>query len=513
MFSQKDLKYISQKGISLDTLTTQIRNFQKGFPFMDITKPATINDGILRLNEQQIERCIANFDEKSKHHQICKFVPASGAASRMFKDLFAAYQDNPPNIQKHSAALHFVNQLEHFAFYAELKKVLAKNGYDLEDLKKSKNYAPIFEYLLTEKGLDYGNLPKGLLQFHLYTPNNIRTPFEEHLVEGAAYSRNEDGTVYLHFTVSPEHRSRFEALLKSVREKYEQHFGVRFEVEFSEQYSHTDTIAVDMGNAPFREKNGQILFRPGGHGALIENLNELNDTVDIVFIKNIDNVVPDNLKDTTFTYKKVIGGVLMAYQEKIFDFLQELEVQKTNESLIEEATLFLQNELCAVLPKGFQDLNTSEKADFLFHKLNRPTKVCGMVKNVGEPGGGPFWAKNPDGSISLQIVEGSQIDASDPEKQIILQNASHFNPVDLVCAIKNYKGEPFNLLDFRDPQTGFITHKSKDGRELKAQELPGLWNGAMADWNTVFVEVPIVTFNPVKTVNDLLRKEHLGNIQ
>lgn len=513
MFSQKDLKYISQKGISLDTLNTQIQNFQKGFPFMEITKPATINDGVLRLNELERHKCIDNFDKKSKHHQICKFVPASGAASRMFKDLFAAYQDDSASIQNHPAALHFVDQLEHFAFYAELKKALEKDGYNLQSLKESKNYTPIFEYLLTSKGLDYGNLPKGLLQFHLYTQDNIRTPFEEHLVEGAAYSRNADGTVYLHFTVSPEHRSRFEALLASIREKYEQHFGVHFEVDFSEQHPHTDTIAVDMDNVPFREENGQILFRPGGHGALIENLNELNDAVDIVFIKNIDNVVPDNLKDTTYTYKKIIGGVLMAYQEKIFDFLQQLETQKTNESLIEEATLFLQNKLCTVLPDAFHQLSTSEKADFLFQKLNRPTKVCGMVKNVGEPGGGPFWAKNSDGSTSLQIVESSQIDGNDPQKQAILQNASHFNPVDLVCAIKNYKGEPFNLLDFRDPQTGFITQKSKDGRELKAQELPGLWNGAMADWNTLFVEVPIITFNPVKTVNDLLRKEHLGNVE
>ncbi len=508
MFSQQDLHYISQKGISLDTLNTQIQNFREGFPFMDIVKPATINDGVLRLNDQQISRFIASFEEKSNHHQICKFVPASGAASRMFKDLFAAYEDDNSNIQNHPAAVHFLNHIEDFAFYEALNKELEKDGYDVQDLKKTKNYKPIFEYLLTEKGLDYGNLPKGLLEFHLYSPENIRTPFEEHLVEGAAYSCNTDGTVYLHFTVSPEHRSRFEALLQKVRAKYEEHFGVHFKVEFSEQHPHTDTIAVDMDNAPFREKNGQILFRPGGHGALIENLNELDAAIDIVFIKNIDNVVPDNLKEATFTYKKAIGGVLMAYQEKIFDFLKQLETDKTNESLLEEATQFLQNELCTVLPHHFSQLNASDKTEFIFNKLNRPTKVCGMVKNVGEPGGGPFWATNSDDSISLQIVESSQIDSTNPKKQAILRDASHFNPVDLVCAIKNFKGEPFNLLEFRDPQTGFITYKSKDGRELKAQELPGLWNGAMSDWNTVFVEVPIVTFNPVKTVNDLLRKEH-----
>ena len=509
MFTQQDLNYISQKGISLDTLETQIQNFYQGFPYMEIIKPASVGDGILRLDENEIKKCLSNFENKSKHHQICKFVPASGAASRMFKSLFAAYQDDNANIERHSDALHFVNHIEDFAFYEALKNVLAENGHDLEELKNNKNYKPIFEYLLTEKGLDYGNLPKGLLQFHLYSQDKIRTPFEEHLVEGATYSRSADGTVYLHFTVSPEHRSRFEALLEEVRAKYEKLFGVHFEVDFSEQHPHTDTIAVNMDNTPFRESNDQILFRPGGHGALIENLNELNEAVDIVFIKNIDNVVPDNLKDTTYTYKKVIGGVLMTYQERIFGLLKQLESDKSNKAVLEEAATILQDELCIVFPESYEDLNSSDKADFIFDKLNRPIKVCGMVLNVGEPGGGPFWAKNSDGSTSLQIVESSQIDVNDPEKKEILQNATHFNPVDLVCGIKNYKGESFNLLDYRDPQTGFITQKSKDGRELKAQELPGLWNGAMSDWNTIFVEVPLITFNPVKTVNDLLREEHL----
>ncbi|MEZ4884365.1 MAG: DUF4301 family protein [Chitinophagales bacterium] len=509
MFSAKDLTSISQKGISLETLETQIQNFRQGFPFMNLVKAATIGEGILRFNDSQKKQMIENFEEASKHHRIGKFVPASGAASRMFKDLFEAYQSDNSLIQKYPAALHFLNQIKHFAFYEELKRVLAIDGHNLQDLLDTQNYTPIFAYLLTAKGLDYGNLPKGLLKFHLYGGNVVRTPFEEHLVEGADYSRNTNGKVYLHFTVSPEHRSRFEALLQKVRAKYEELFEVHFEVSFSEQHAHTDTIAVDMHNAPFREEDGSILFRPGGHGALIENLNELGEVIDIVFIKNIDNVVPDHLKDTTFTYKKLIGGVLMDYQEKIFSFLQQLEVQKTNESLNEEVTHFLQKELCTILPDHFHKLTTSEKADYVYQKLNRPIRVCGMVKNVGEPGGGPFWAENADGSISLQIVESSQINPQNDEQQSILHHASHFNPVDLVCATKNYKGERFDLLDFRDSQTGFITQKSKDGRELKAQELPGLWNGAMADWNTVFVEVPILTFNPVKTVNDLLRKEHI----
>ncbi|MGB1241224.1 MAG: DUF4301 family protein [Chitinophagales bacterium] len=511
MFSQKDLGSISQKGISIDKLQTQIQNFQQGFPFMNIVKPATIADGVLKLNEEQIEKYLQSFEEVSKKRQICKFVPASGAASRMFKDLFAAYQDDNVNISKYPAALHFLKEIEHFAFYAELKQVLESNGYNLQYLLDSKDFTPIFAHLLTEKGLNYGKLPKGLLKFHAYPDSSIRTPFEEHLVEGAAYSRNSNGTVHLHFTVSPEHRSRFEALLETIRTRYQQLFGVHFEVSFSEQHPHTDTIAVDMNDEPFRNEDGSILFRPGGHGALIENLNELESAIDIVFIKNIDNVVPDSLKETTFVYKKLIGGVLMDYQKKTFHFLQQLETQKTNEQLVNEAACFLQNELCISFPNEYSGFTPSEKADYVFGKLNRPMKVCGMVKNVGEPGGGPFWASNTDGSVSLQIVESSQIDTTHSEKQAILQNASHFNPVDLVCAVKNYKGERFNLLDYRDPQTGFITNKSKDGRELKAQELPGLWNGAMSDWNTLFVEVPIITFNPVKTINDLLRKEHLGD--
>ncbi len=350
MFSQKDLENISQKGISIDKLQTQIQNFQQGFPFMNIVKPATIADGILRLNEKQIGKYLSIFEDASKKRQICKFVPASGAASRMFKDLFAAYQDDNTNISKYPAALHFLEQIEHFAFYEELAQVLESNGYNLQYLLESKNFTPIFAHLLTEKGLNYGSLPKGLLKFHAYPDSSIRTPFEEHLVEGAAYSCNSNGTVHLHFTVSPEHRSRFEALLETIRSKYEQVFGVHFEISFSEQHPHTDTIAVDMNDEPFRNEDGSILFRPGGHGALIENLNELESTIDIVFIKNIDNVVPDNLKDTTFVYKKLIGGVLMNYQEKTFHFLQQLESHKTDEELIDNAAQFLQNELCISFP-------------------------------------------------------------------------------------------------------------------------------------------------------------------
>ncbi len=511
MFSPKDLAYISQKGISNEVLHSQIQNFNQGFPFMDIVRPATIGDGILKIEGSEFSQYLKSFEKNLQLHQVCKFVPASGAASRMFKGLFAAYQDKNENIKEHVDAVTFLENLSTFAFYEDLKAVLTSNDYDLGVLLEEENVKPIFAHLLTGRGLDYGNLPKGLLKFHHYPKQDTtRTPFEEHLTEGVVYAQNTDGKVYLHFTVSPEHRSKFESLLEEVRANYENHSDIKLEVGFSEQHSRTDTIAVEMNNKPFRLEGGTILFRPGGHGALIENLNELEESIDIVFIKNIDNVVPDYLKETTYEYKKLIGGLLMDYQAQIFDFLRKLEGGTSDEQLIEEVAVFLQSRLFTQLPEDFNQKSTAEKGAYLFEKLNRPTRICGMVKNEGEPGGGPFWTKNEDGSASLQIVESAQINKEDASQIEILQASSHFNPVDLVCALRDYKRKRFNLLDYRDPKTGFIANKSKDGRELKAQELPGLWNGAMANWNTVFVEVPVITFNPVKTVNDLLRKEHLS---
>lgn len=260
-----------------------------------------------------------------------------------------------------------------------------------------------------------------------------------------------------------------------------------------------------MDNTPFRDKNGNLLFRPGGHGALIENLNDVD--ADVVFVKNIDNVVPDSFKCSTVIWKKVLAGVLVTLQEKIFGYLNLIETGKYSHSQIEEMIHFLQNELCIRKP-DIKDLEDAELILYIKSKLLRPIRVCGMVKNVGEPGGGPFLAVNPDGTVSLQVLESSQIDMNDPQKKALFEKGTHFNPVDLVCAVKNHKGEKYNLPDYVDKNTGFISHKSKDGRELKALELPGLWNGAMSNWNTVFVEVPISTFNPVKTVNDLLRPEH-----
>ena len=349
-----------------------------------------------------------------------------------------------------------------------------------------------------------------MLQFHKYEGQKSRTPFEEHLVEGARYAKDANGISKLQFTVSPEHQSNFEELFKEIKEYFETELETKFEVEFSQQKPSTDTIAVDLQNEPFRNTDESLLFRPGGHGALIENLNDLD--ADIIFIKNIDNVVPDRLKHPTIDYKKALAGVLLKTQEKLFHYQRLLNERSRNglsSAILAEAAGFVENTLNIKPRENQYYTEKAELHNYLKEKLNRPLRVCGMVRNEGEPGGGPFWATNSDGTISLQVVESSQIDPNSVQQQSIAKNATHFNPVDLVCGVKNYKGEKYNLTDFTDPATGFISQKSKDGKNLKAQELPGLWNGAMSNWNTLFVEVPIETFNPVKTVNDLLRKQHL----
>jgi len=397
---------------------------------------------------------------------------------------------------------NFFSNIEKFAFYDELREILENDGIDIESALKDRKYDKILDGLISENGMDYGNLPKGLLKFHSYE-NFCRTALGEHMVEGANYCTGNNKQVHLHFTVSPEHMNRFKKLVGDVKTYYENKYNVNFKVDFSIQKPATDTIAVDMDNNPFRNADNSILFRPGGHGALIENLNDID--ADIVFIKNIDNVVPDSIKDETYRYKMAIGGLLIDIQEKIFQHLNKLQQKDHDINLTVD---FYTNELGLSVPDGFNDLSKDEQIDFLFTHLNRPIRVCGMVKNEGEPGGGPFRVKNADDEVSLQIVESSQIDMKNEEQTKIVNNATHFNPVDLVCGIKNFHGESFDLNKYVDPATGFIAIKSKDGKQLKAQELPGLWNGAMADWITLFVEVPIVTFNPVKTINDLLRETH-----
>jgi hypothetical protein len=489
MFLEKDFAQINELGIDLETVYQQINDFKEGFPFMQLQKAATLNDGVMKLTDEQLESLTALYEKKVAKLVPLKFVPASGAATRMFKSLFSFLEEGKSD----KSTDQFFDKLDDFAFAEDLKKILPENA----------DNQTIVDYYLTRKGLDYGSLPKGLLKFHQYE-NESRTALEEHLVEGANYANN-DGKVRLHFTVSPEHLSRFLKLLNKVVPNYEEKFNVKFDISFSEQRRSTDTIAVNMDDTPFREKDGSLLFRPAGHGALLANLNDIS--ADIIFIKNIDNVVPDRIKQPTIAYKKALAGVLLNFQDLIFDYQYQLK-EWASEPLLMELNRFFEKELCVLPPVGFMGMNHNEKVIYYQKKLNRPLRVCGVVPNTGEPGGGPFWCKNSDGSTSLQIVESAQVDMTDEAQKAIFNESTHFNPVDLICSMKNYRNKKFDLMDYRDLKTGFVTQKSKDGKDLKAQELPGLWNGSMANWNTIFVEVPLITFNPVKTVNDLLREEH-----
>lgn len=484
--TEKDQQQLSSLGINDKTVAVQISNFEKGFPFSEIVKPCTIGNGIEKLSEDEVKQLCDSYDTKSTNYSIIKFVPASGAASRMFKNLFDFASSKDPD---HSARKTMSN-IEKFAFIDELQAIRSQNNKS--DLDKEIAAA---DYILNSHGLNYGHLPKGLITFHKYD-GTTRTAFEEHLVEGIHYAQNKERVVQLHFTVSPEHLDQIEAHLNQKVPIYEKEFNVKFDISYSTQSPSTDTIAVNMDNTPFRNEDGTLLFRPGGHGALLQNLNNIK--ADIVFIKNIDNVVPDRIKSTTYEYKKSLGSLLMKIKEERDQILSDSMAQS---NIAEKASHFLETRI-GIADKTF---SSNEEA---YNYLNRPIRVCGMVKNEGEPGGGPFWVKGQTGNISQQIVETSQIDTNNPAQKAILDSSSHFNPVDLICAITDHNGNKYDLSQFSDPSTGFISYKSKDGKELKAQELPGLWNGAMANWLTVFVEVPAITFNPVKTIDDLLRPQH-----
>jgi hypothetical protein len=503
MISKADQALLAKKGISAEQVAEQLKTFKTGFPFLKLEGAATVSKGILNPSEQEIEAYLKDWDGYcAAGNAILKFVPASGAASRMFKDLFsflsAEYDVPTTDFEK-----NFFANIEKFAFYSDLDDMCIKNkSLSIKELMEKGQYKDVVFNLLDFTGMNYGSLPKGLLKFHTYN-DDARTSAEEHFVEGALYAAT-NGVVKLHFTVSPNHKALFEELVAERKAYYENLFNVKYDISFSEQKQSTDTIAADAENAPFRE-NGALVFRPGGHGALIENLNDID--ADVIFIKNIDNVVPDRLKPDTVTYKKLLAGILVNTQQKVFEYLNIIDSGKYTHEQVEEMIRFLQQNL-QCRNTEIKDMEDCDLVLYLRKKFNRPMRVCGMVKNVGEPGGGPFLAYNQDGTVSLQILESSQIDMANADAKAMFENGTHFNPVDLVCAVKNYKGEKFNLPQYVDKNTGFISNKSKNGRELKAMELPGLWNGAMSDWNTIFVEVPLVTFNPVKTVNDLLRDVH-----
>lgn len=484
MLSTSDLLQLSARGIRPEEINQQVDYFKQGFPWMNLEKSATIGDGIVRFSEADLASHIERFESRRSSLNLLKMVPASGAATRMFKSLFEYISSGQPNKESDL----FFSQKESFAFYQELASITPDGSSEVDVLK----------VLLGASGMEYGSLPKGLLKFHQY-PAGARTPLEEHLVEAAEYA-SDGQKARLHFTVSPEHRGRFEALVAQLSPIWSSHFGIEFEVTFSEQKPATDTVAVNMDNSLFREGDGSLLFRPAGHGALLENLNDL--TADIIFIKNIDNVVPDHLKQATIQYKKALAGLLLWILEGI-SYLEMRLKGDLKPALIEEALLEIKTYLGFEVSDDFAFLSLDAQAAALLEILGRPTRICGVVKNTGEPGGGPFWCQDAVGNLTLQLVESAQVDMSNDYQKALFAGSTHFNPVDLVCATRGK-----DLLAYRDMSTGFITEKTKDGKSLKAQELPGLWNGAMANWNTLFVEVPLETFNPVKTVTDLLRPAH-----
>ena len=525
MFTQDDVKQINDRGASLQGVESQVERFRKGFPWMDIVAPATPERGIEVLEEDEIQDVIDYIGETSIAG-ACKFVPASGAASRMFKDIFAgmAVLESGGDLPADAAAARLAAAVDRFAFYTEemFGKVEDSREYRLD----------VAEKVLTDKGLGYGSKPKGVIRFHKYPSGEARTAFAEHLVEGQDYMRDTEGNVSLVVTISPEHRPLFEAALEEVRAAYEERYGVKYNVRFTYQDKATDTVAVDKDNKPFRKEDGSLLFRPAGHGALIYNLNDVEE--ELVSIKNIDNVAVERLLPLTSKYKKALIGRALQLRDTIFGYLVEFDMvtgqglseysvpipgvlsgyfsmpedrYATNECqmLCNEIEEFLREELCIEMPEA---KDCKERALALKAKLNRPIRVCGMVRNQGEPGGGPFIIRAKDGSTSLQILESVQIDKENPAAVEALKSATHFNPVDLVCCLHDYRGRKFNLPDYVDEDAGFISSKSYQGRELKALELPGLWNDSMSDWNTLFVEVPVETFNPVKVVLDLLRPAH-----
>lgn len=506
-FTQQDLELFASKGITEQQVEAQLKRFATGFPYLVIREAARPSHGITVLTPDEEQKAITRWKQYlAQGGRVCKFVPASGAASRMFKKLFEFVDgaDEVPAEGSDVAAL--IENIDKMAFIADLDAATSRiHNMGVAELKSAGRYKDIIAAIIKPEGLNYGNLPKGLLKFHAY-PQGSRTPVEEQMAEGAQTAANADGEVNLHFTVSANHRKLFEEKISEVLDGVQCARNVKINVSLSEQKPSTDTVAANPDGTPFME-DGKMLFRPGGHGALIENLNDIKEPV--VFIKNIDNVVPDARREPTVHYKQVIGGYMMELHDRMAHYMEMLTSGSYTRSDLDEMLRFLREAFSMQVP-DMVEKNTTDIAMFVHEKLQRPLRVCGMVRNEGEPGGGPYIAVNPDGTASLQILESTQIDPSNEEYKKIVSTATHFNPVDLVCYIRDFHGNKYDLTRHTDPNTGFISSKSSHGKELRAMELPGLWNGAMSDWNTAFVEVPVATFNPVKTVNDLLRPAHQG---
>lgn len=505
MLTQNDLSQIAAKGQNAENVEAQLRRFESGFPFLKLAGSATVGNGINRLTPELEQRAIDRWTKYlADGGEVTKFVPASGAASRMFKALFSFVNGEETKPAEGSPVAELIAHISQAPFIAELDEVCKRlHNADTAALAADGRYKEIISAIISPEGMNYGQLPKALLTFHRYA-DDTRTSLEEQLAEGAQTAAAH-GKVRLHFTVSADHRKLFEQKIKQVVPQIEARTGLSYEISLSEQKPSTDTVAATTDNQPFRDDEGRLVFRPGGHGALIQNLNDIDSAV--VFIKNIDNVVPDSRRESTIRYKQILGGMLMLVHDRIVACLDTLNSGKYQDSDLESMKSFLRDSL-SIADSRLDTLSGEALASYIKAKLNRPLRVCGMVRNEGEPGGGPFIAYNPDGSASPQILESTQIDPTSEEAMAMMKSATHFNPVDLVCYIKRPDGSRFNLPDYVDADTGFISSKSFAGRELKALELPGLWNGAMSDWSTVFVEVPASTFNPVKTVNDLLRPAH-----
>jgi hypothetical protein len=517
LFTEEDVRQIRGQGLSESQVWQQLQHFMKPAFFADLARPCTLGDGIRKISGSEHEGFLKRHEQAAACGRFLKFVPASGAASRMFQvpsyyfcqcgslsleEVSRAAAEGDPGAR---SFVTFCECLHRFAFFDDLLSVMWEAGLDLHNLTAEGRYREILHHLLTEAGLDYLSLPKGLLKFHAYESYG-RTPFEEHLVEAAFYVRDREGRCRLHFTILPEHQERFQELLDQERHGLQALLNCRFQVDFSFQSRATDTIAADLENRPCRDEQGRLLFWPGGHGALLNNLGNLQG--DLVYIKNIDNIVPDRLKKPTVLWKKIMGGFLVALEEKLHGYLERLSSGPEDRSLLEEVREFAEKELLVSLPASYDTLPLPRQQDFLMQRLNRPMRVCGVVKNEGEPGGAPFWVREADGSLSLQIVETAQVNLDLPAQRDIWASSTHFNPVDLVLGLRDFRGRAFNLQEFVNPEAVFISRKGKEGKKFKVLELPGLWNGSMAHWLTVFVEVPLITFNPVKTVLDLLRPEH-----
>jgi hypothetical protein len=506
MIKNTDLEQLKEKGISKNAVEAQIERFKEGFPALKVERPATLTDGIVPFSDQIFDSYKKTYQKELIDGLLpLKFVPASGAATRMFKALYQHTEKDGDikNLEKDHPVVQFIDELPKFAFFDKLNQYFGSRNLKNREIRRTLA-SEIICKVLNEDGLNYSFLPKGLILFHQY-PDGARTAMMEHLSEAACYAKDKSGKARIHFTVSPEHLTYFKKELNNNQTAIATKTGTIFDVSFSFQKPHTDTIAVLPNNEPYRDKNGNILCRPGGHGSLIENLNDCD--ADIIFIKNIDNVVPDNKLQLVADYKEALGGFALEIRNKGFYFIRQLK-SALSSKLIHQIRNFLEETLHTDIPEYLEDASIEEQGTYLLKYFDRPIRVCGMVKNEGEPGGGPFWVRNKEGQDTLQIVESSQIDRKNPKQKKIFEASTHFNPVDLVCITQNYEGRRFDLLNYIDHETGFISEKSVNGNTIKAFERPGLWNGAMAHWLTIFVEVPLDSFNPVKTVNDLLRKAH-----